>query len=263
MVGLIWIALSLINYNVRHSLYHVLFMRIGMGFGRFLSIGASRVIGGGIKLSNMRVSQEILSNRQSSLLQSTVSLGNCTGAFVSNNGLILTNKHCLAQDANLIQSHSPPKEQKQEFPLQNTKFFVFDSYRDVSKDVLQKGNSEEDIQKHINHITRRCENFFVTSFLLTTKDIHSSSIICIAIFVLFIYHHQMLEYMMVENLIGLGHNIVETLPLSECIPIKEEGRKHILMNTNHCQMNTFLQFRISDQRKCTHTWLSKSYRQKE
>ena len=47
---------------------------------------------------------------------------------------------------------------------------------------------------------------------------------------------------MVENLIGLGHNIVETLLLSVCIPIKEESRKHILMNTNHYQMNTTLQF---------------------
>ena len=112
-----------------------------------------------LELSNIRISQEILSNRQSSMLRSTVSLGHCTGAFISSNGLVLTNKHCLAQDANLIQKSSNPKEQNQEFPLQNTKIFVFDSYRDVSKDVFQKGKSEEDIQKRISQITRRCKNY--------------------------------------------------------------------------------------------------------
>ena len=34
-----------------------------------------------LELSNIRVSQEILSNRQSSMLQSIVSLGHCTGIF--------------------------------------------------------------------------------------------------------------------------------------------------------------------------------------
>ena len=112
-----------------------------------------------LELSNIRVSQEILSNRQSSMLQSTVSLGHCTGALVSDSGLVVTNKHCLAQDANLIQKNNNPSTRDQEFPLQNTKVFIFDSYKDVSKDVLQKGNSEEEIPKRINQIVRRCKNY--------------------------------------------------------------------------------------------------------
>ena len=125
-----------------------------------------------LELSNIRVSQEILSNRQSSMLQSTVSLGHCTGAFVSKDGLVLTNKHCLAQDANLIQNHSPPKEQNQEFPLQNTEIFVLIPTEMSVKmycrrETLKKTFKSASIKSH--DVVR----IFVTSFPLTTIGIHS------------------------------------------------------------------------------------------
>ena len=112
-----------------------------------------------LELSNIRISQELLSNRQSTLLKSTVWLGHCTGTLISSDGLVLTNKHCLAQDADLILKQQNPTSQQQEYFLENTNIFVFDTYKDVSKEVVHKATSDEDIDRNKMKITRRCDAY--------------------------------------------------------------------------------------------------------
>ena len=110
-----------------------------------------------LELSNIRISTELLSNRNGSLLQSVVSLGHCSGVFISSNGLILTNKHCLGVDADTIAQHSNPQRPQEEYTLPNVQLYLFDTYQDISKEMNPKENSEKDISKNKDKLLRRCK----------------------------------------------------------------------------------------------------------
>ena len=134
-----------------------LFLNSGFAVEGFFQPEQMELLAEELELSNIRISTDLLGNRNGSLLQSVVSLGNCSGVFVSTNGLILTNKHCLYLDAETIAQHSNPQRPQEEYTLPNMQIYLFDSYQDISKEMNRKEYSEKDISKNKEKLLRRCK----------------------------------------------------------------------------------------------------------
>ena len=110
-----------------------------------------------LELSDIRISTELLQNRNGALLQSVVSLDHCSGVFVSSNGLLLTNKHCLQLDKDTIEQHSNPKTPQDEYLLPNTTVYLLDTYRDITSEIDPRQNSVKVSNKNKEKILRRCK----------------------------------------------------------------------------------------------------------
>jgi len=79
-----------------------------------------------------------------SLIDAIVNIGGCTGSFVSPDGLILTNHHCVfgaVQAASSVQNDYITngflaRTRSEEIPARGNTVRIIESYRDVSRDVL-------------------------------------------------------------------------------------------------------------------------------
>lgn len=91
-----------------------------------------------------------------SLIDALVNIGGCTGSFVSDKGLIITNHHCAfgaissasTPDNNLLENGFYAKSIEEEIPAKGYKCRITESYQDVSKIILAEAN------KFINPIER-------------------------------------------------------------------------------------------------------------
>ncbi|OQX94861.1 hypothetical protein B6I21_08410 [candidate division KSB1 bacterium 4572_119] len=108
-----------------------------------------------------------------SLIDGICKVGGCTGSFVSEQGLILTNHHCAygaiqrasTSENDYLQNGFLAKTRNQEIPAKAYTVRITDSYRDVSGEVLAAVTEEMDfaqrtkaIEKRIKEIVKKAEN---------------------------------------------------------------------------------------------------------
>lgn len=90
-----------------------------------------------------------------SLVDALVLLGGCTGSFVSEDGLIITNHHCVfgsvqrasTLENNYLENGFVANTREQEIPAEGLTARITVSYEDVSQEVLSAAESVDDISK--------------------------------------------------------------------------------------------------------------------
>ncbi|HRN25421.1 MAG: S46 family peptidase [Ignavibacteriaceae bacterium] len=98
-----------------------------------------------------------------SLVDALVKIGGCTGSFVSNEGLIITNHHCVfgivsnvsTVENNYLENGFLAENREKEIPAKGLTCRITDSYQDVSAEVLEAANTAEDISKRTTAISKK------------------------------------------------------------------------------------------------------------
>ncbi len=98
-----------------------------------------------------------------SLVDALVRIGGCTGSFVSEEGLIITNHHCVfgivsnasTVENNYLENGFIAESHEKELPAKGLSCRITDSYEDVSAEVLKAANTEEDISKRTTAISNK------------------------------------------------------------------------------------------------------------
>ena len=116
--------------------------------------------------------EELYNPRGVSLIDAIVNVGGCTGSFVSAEGLVITNHHCVF---GALSSASSPEQdhvtngflaadRSKELPARGMTIRITESYRDVSKEVLSSidgsmplSDRTKTIQKNIRAIEESAE----------------------------------------------------------------------------------------------------------
>lgn len=111
-----------------------------------------------------------LTNRASTLLSSIVRLPNCTGAMVSNTGLVMTNAHCIHRYVQQYDTTFHAHKTKEEQPLINFFVYATASVSDVHQEIY-KGISKNAARDYIEYRTERNKRVLL-------KACHSSSSRC-------------------------------------------------------------------------------------
>ncbi len=120
----------------------------------------------GLKKAGLKISEKDMYNPgQVGLVDALVQVSGCTGSFVSNRGLIITNHHCafsavqLASTAinNYLKNGFVAQNQEQEIEAKGLKIRITDSYEDVSNKILNAVANIKDPVERINTIKRKQE----------------------------------------------------------------------------------------------------------
>ncbi|MGJ1415536.1 S46 family peptidase [Sphingobacterium multivorum] len=118
----------------------------------------------GLKKAGLKISErDIYNPGQVGLVDALVQVSGCTGSFVSNRGLIITNHHCafsavqLASTAinNYLKNGFVAQNQEQEIEAKGLKIRITDSYEDVSAKILNAVANISDPVERINTIKRK------------------------------------------------------------------------------------------------------------
>lgn len=118
----------------------------------------------GLKKAGLKISEKDIYNPgRVGLVDALVQVSGCTGSFVSNRGLIITNHHCafsaiqLASTAinNYLKNGFVAQNQEQEIEAKGLKIRITDSYEDVSAKVLNAVANISDPVERINTIKRK------------------------------------------------------------------------------------------------------------
>lgn len=106
---------------------------------------------------------EIYNPNAPSMVDALVRIGGCTGSFVSDEGLIITNHHCVfgaiqrvsTLEQNYLETgfYAPSKEK--EIPVEGLTARITVSYEDVSKEVLEAANQVQDISERSKAISKK------------------------------------------------------------------------------------------------------------
>ncbi|MCB0739328.1 MAG: S46 family peptidase, partial [Bacteroidetes bacterium] len=88
---------------------------------------------------------EIFNPNGNGLINAIVNLNGCTGSFVSNDGLILTNHHCVfsslrphtTEKNNYMRDGFLAQDKLQELPMEGFRVKIMKSYKDISSAVLK------------------------------------------------------------------------------------------------------------------------------
>ncbi len=114
-----------------------------------------------LKKAGLKIDQsEVYNPNGISLIDALVNVGGCTGSFVSEKGLIITNHHCAF---GAVQLASTPENDyltngfvartfEEEIPAKGLTCRITDSYEDVSTQILDAVKGENDPGKRINLI---------------------------------------------------------------------------------------------------------------
>jgi hypothetical protein len=112
---------------------------------------------------------DIINKDGDGLVNAIVNINGCTGSFISDEGLILTNHHCVfsalrphtTEDNNVMRDGFLANDKTMELPMQGYKVRIMKSYADVSNQVMEgvteiKDPIERDaaIRKNIQTITK-------------------------------------------------------------------------------------------------------------
>jgi hypothetical protein len=106
---------------------------------------------------------EIFNSNAPSLVDALVNLGGCTGSFVSPEGLILTNHHCVfgsvenvsTTENNYLENGFLAKSREEEISAPGLTCRITLSYEDVSAIILEAANQETDITKRSEAISKK------------------------------------------------------------------------------------------------------------
>ncbi len=98
-----------------------------------------------------------------SLIDALVKVGGCTGSFVSNEGLILTNHHCAfgaisrasTPEKNYLENGFLAETKLNEIPAKGTTVRITESYEDVSEQVLSAVKDIEDLTERAKIISEK------------------------------------------------------------------------------------------------------------
>ena len=98
-----------------------------------------------------------------SLVDALVRIGGCTGSFVSEEGLIITNHHCVfgivsnisTVENNYLENGFLAKTREAEIPAKGLSCRITDSYEDVSAEVLEAANKVDDISQRTTAISNK------------------------------------------------------------------------------------------------------------
>lgn len=98
-----------------------------------------------------------------SLVDALVKIGGCTGSFISNEGLIITNHHCVfgivsrvsTVENNYLENGFLAGNREGEIPAKGLTCRITDSYEDVSSEVLEAANTAEDISQRTTAISKK------------------------------------------------------------------------------------------------------------
>jgi len=98
-----------------------------------------------------------------SLIDALVSLQGCTGSFVSNEGLILTNHHCAFDyirkastlEKNFLEDGFHAGTKQEEIEARGLTCKITESYRDVSGEILAAANESQDIKERMSLIRKK------------------------------------------------------------------------------------------------------------
>jgi hypothetical protein len=112
--------------------------------------------GAGLKISI----DEVYNPDGVSLVDALVKIGGCTGSFVSNEGLIITNHHCSfgavqrasTTEHNYLENGFLAKTKEEEIPAKGYTCRITVSYKDVSEEVLTAANNVDDISERTDAI---------------------------------------------------------------------------------------------------------------
>lgn len=96
-----------------------------------------------------------------SLVDALVKIGGCTGSFVSEEGLIITNHHCVfgavqkasTLENNYLENGFVAYSREEEIPAEGLTVRITMSYEDVSNEVLSAAESVDDISKRSKAIS--------------------------------------------------------------------------------------------------------------
>ena len=117
-----------------------------------------------LKKAGLKIPQaEVYNPNGLSLIDALVNVGGCTGSFVSNQGLIITNHHCAFEAVSLASTpeHDYLKNgfvaatKEQEVQAKNLTCKITDSYEDVSIKVLASVQNIFDPSERINAINAK------------------------------------------------------------------------------------------------------------
>ncbi len=100
-----------------------------------------------------------------SLIDALVNVSGCTGSFVSGNGLILTNHHCAfsavaaasTTEHNYLRDGFLAETYKEEIPAKGKTVKITESYKDVSKQILDAVKGVDDLSKRAEIIKAKMQ----------------------------------------------------------------------------------------------------------
>ncbi len=106
---------------------------------------------------------EVYNPDGASLVDALVRVGGCTGSFVSEEGLILTNHHCVfgavqaasSVENNYLENGFVANTREDEIPAKGLTCRITVSYEDVSNEILEAANEAEDITKRTEEIGKK------------------------------------------------------------------------------------------------------------
>ncbi len=106
---------------------------------------------------------EVYNPNGASLVDALVRVGGCTGSFVSEEGLILTNHHCVfgavqaasSVENNYLENGFVANTREDEIPAKGLTCRITISYEDVSNEILEAADEAEDITKRTEEIGKK------------------------------------------------------------------------------------------------------------
>ncbi len=116
-----------------------------------------------LKKAGLKISQtDIFNPGQVGLVDALVRVGGCTGSFISDEGLIITNHHCAfgavrlasTPENDYLTNGFVARQKEHEIQAQGLTIRITDSYEDVSNRVLQAAQSSTDPAERIHLITQ-------------------------------------------------------------------------------------------------------------
>ncbi len=120
---------------------------------------------------------EIYNPSAPSLVDALVRIGGCTGSFVSDEGLIITNHHCVfgavqrvsTLEQNYLENGFYADVKEKEIPVEGLTARITVSYEDVSQEILDAANNVQDISERSKAISKK-----ISEIVNREQEKHSS-----------------------------------------------------------------------------------------
>jgi len=152
-----------------------------------------------LKAKGFKIDAKTLYNPQGvSLVDAIVQVGGCTGSFVSNDGLILTNHHCAfgavqaasSAEKDYLNNGFLARHRREEIPAKGYTCRITESYREVSAEVLNAAKENMSFSERAKAIEQKIKEI-VAAEEAKAKDIRAEVAEMFAgkTYVLFIYRN--------------------------------------------------------------------------